>query len=414
MVLYANAKRSVAQIWCCSQNRKKRGPIFLLLSLVSSSAALPPTTMPPPPPVDAVSSVFRECHVWEDALQQQLDIVRRCILPLSASNHKGSMGRIGVLGGSDLYTGAPYFAALAALRTGADLAAVFTAATAAGPIRSYSPELMVQTVYNDNDDSLWKDDMELEGMEMEDRMVAAVVATFDRLHCLVIGPGLGRRPFVQRAVARIVRHARERQLHLVLDADALALVSSSSSNNPDHYHLLQGYSRAVITPNAVEYQRLVSAAAARNNTTNNHTVHDDDSDNDTIDPSVLQSVTVVRKGATDEIQIDGRTLFSCREPGGLKRAGGIGDVLAGAIGTLIAWQVVMVLKQNNNNTETYNNNNTDRAVVDLPLACWTACCLVKRATKRAFGIHRRAMGATHVLEQLGPTLQEMVGPEEDL
>jgi hypothetical protein len=76
------------------------------------------------------------------------EALRRCILPLSPASHKGSSGRVGVLGGSARYTGAPYYAAMASLKTGADLAFVFCAQEAAVPIKSYSPELMVAPVYS--------------------------------------------------------------------------------------------------------------------------------------------------------------------------------------------------------------------------------------------------------------------------
>lgn len=48
-----------------------------------------------------------------------------------------------MFGGSEDYTGAPYFASMSALRTGADLAFVFTAEEAAPALKAYSPELMV-------------------------------------------------------------------------------------------------------------------------------------------------------------------------------------------------------------------------------------------------------------------------------
>ena len=47
--------------------------------------------------------------------------------PLSSSSHKGSHGRIAILGGSNKYTGAPYYAAQAALNCGVDLGTVFCA-----------------------------------------------------------------------------------------------------------------------------------------------------------------------------------------------------------------------------------------------------------------------------------------------
>lgn len=58
---------------------------------------------------------------------------------LDHSSYKGQHGRIGIVGGSEQYTGAPYYAGASALRTGADLATVFCAEAAAIPIKSYSP-----------------------------------------------------------------------------------------------------------------------------------------------------------------------------------------------------------------------------------------------------------------------------------
>ena len=74
--------------------------------------------------------------------------MKKCVIPLSATSYKGSSGRIGVLGGSARYTGAPYYAAMASLKVGADLAFVFCAQEASVPIKCYSPELMVAPVYS--------------------------------------------------------------------------------------------------------------------------------------------------------------------------------------------------------------------------------------------------------------------------
>lgn len=74
--------------------------------------------------------------------------ISKCIMPLTFDSHKGSSGRVGILGGSAQYTGAPYYAAMASLKAGADLAYIFCAEEAALPIKSYSPELMVAPVYS--------------------------------------------------------------------------------------------------------------------------------------------------------------------------------------------------------------------------------------------------------------------------
>lgn len=72
-----------------------------------------------------------------------LERIRAVIPPLSNDWHKGQAGRIGIIGGSVEFTGAPYFAAISALKVGADIVHVFCQQQAAPVIKSYSPELIV-------------------------------------------------------------------------------------------------------------------------------------------------------------------------------------------------------------------------------------------------------------------------------
>ena len=48
--------------------------------------------------------------------------VKQLIPTLSHSAYKGSNGRVGIIGGSVEYTGAPYYAAISILKMGCDLA----------------------------------------------------------------------------------------------------------------------------------------------------------------------------------------------------------------------------------------------------------------------------------------------------
>ena len=84
---------------------------------------------------------------WLDVATATTSIVP----PFDANSHKGSMGRIGVIGGSQDYCGAPYYAAVSALKFGADLSWVYCSQEAAIPIKSYSPELMVTPFYDDRE-----------------------------------------------------------------------------------------------------------------------------------------------------------------------------------------------------------------------------------------------------------------------
>ncbi len=243
----------------------------------------------------------------------------------------------------------------------------------------------------------------------------------DRLHVLVIGPGLGRCPLVMQAVARIIREARHRQLALVLDADALFLLTL-----PEYQTLLQGYSKAILTPNAVEYQRLLQAAGSNNS--DDHNDRDDDT-TARLQQSFDQAIVVV-KGRHDQVirltqedhDVDNdetqcRRRLICTEEGGLKRSGGIGDVLSGTLGTLVSWHEILQKQPppqqpakpiSSNISKSPVTTHLDESSTDWLLwSCWTACCITKRATKRAFDRKKRAMTAPDILQEIGPTVEDM-------
>ena len=75
-----------------------------------------------------------------------LQKVKTIVPKLTNTMRKGECGRIAVFGGCVLYTGAPYFAAISALKCGADLVHVFCEKAAGSVIKGYSPELIVHPV----------------------------------------------------------------------------------------------------------------------------------------------------------------------------------------------------------------------------------------------------------------------------
>ena len=79
----------------------------------------------------------------------------------------------------------------------------------------------------------------------------------ESLHALVIGPGLGRCPLVLEAAARIIQIAMDQNLPLVMDADALFLLTLPAYQDLLKTSPSSGASSAVVlTPNAMELQRL--------------------------------------------------------------------------------------------------------------------------------------------------------------
>ena len=83
-----------------------------------------------------------------DASVDRFRYLMRQLLPnYSRTQYKGQNGKVAVIGGSMTYTGAPYFVAMASLRTGSDLAFIYCHENAAIPIKSYSPELIVTSIF---------------------------------------------------------------------------------------------------------------------------------------------------------------------------------------------------------------------------------------------------------------------------
>lgn len=212
-----------------------------------------------------------------------------------------------------------------------------------------------------------------------DNMVDTVAQMMESLHSLVIGPGLGRCPLVLEAASRIIQLAMEKNVPLVIDADALFLLTL-----PEYRGLLTvkatspsgADSVVVLTPNIMELKRMEGMEQSWD----------------------MDRVIVVQKGHVDVIayHVEGQSKrIKCKDEGGLKRSGGIGDVLAGTLGTFLAWN--NILSKSGNESRRY-----------APLACWMACCLIKRSTKEAFQQHHRAMTAPDVLNVLGPTFQKMI------
>lgn len=147
----------------------------------------------------------------------------------------------------------------------------------------------------------------------------------DRLHVVVLGPGLGRDSLMQETAAQIIKEVRKRKMPLVVDADGLFLVQ----NRPDVVH---GYASAVLTPNVMEFKRLCEKMGVDPDQV--------DGGKDKVCAELARrfgGVTIVQKGKQDIIS-NGKETMICDIEGGLKRCGGQGDVLTGCLGTLLAWK----------------------------------------------------------------------------
>lgn len=116
--------------------------------------------------------------------------------------HKGSNGKVAVVGGCFEYTGAPYYAGVSALKSGCDLAHVFCTRSAGIPIKSYSPELIVHPTLDASDESLIED-----FEEYSLKIYQKTSKWFRTMNVFIIGPGLGQDKFLlEHLVPKLVQN----------------------------------------------------------------------------------------------------------------------------------------------------------------------------------------------------------------
>jgi len=246
-------------------------------------------------------SIYIHSSYKVEEMDKFIRSMKKLIPPLNYSSHKGQSGRIAVIGGSEEFTGAPYFAAISALKVGADLIHVFCSKSASPVIKSYSPELIVHPLLD------------------ESNGLIEMLKWLERMNAVVIGPGLGRLPETFDVVTKIISYLRENEIPVVIDADGLFLISKQ----PD---IIKGYTKAVLTPNVVEFKRLTKVM----------NISSDSQNQATNLSKALNGVVIVQKGFEDQIS-DERSIVNVLEKGSPRRCGGQGDLLSGSLATFMFW-----------------------------------------------------------------------------
>ncbi len=209
--------------------------------------------------------------------------------PRRPTSHKGSHGRLVVIGGDHGTAGAIRMAGEAALRAGAGLVKVLTRSENIAPILTARPELMVAVLTPD-----------------------ALEESLEWADVVVIGPGLGQQEWGKKALQKVENFRKP----MLWDADALNLLAI----NPDKRH------NRVITPHPGEAARLLGCSIA-------------EIENDRL-LSAQRLVkryggVVVLKGAGTVVASEQNALGIIDTGNAGMASGGMGDVLSGIIGALL-------------------------------------------------------------------------------
>lgn len=228
--------------------------------------------------------------------------VEDVVKPRAPEAHKGDFGRLLVIGGSEIYSGAPALVALAALRTGVDLVFVAAPERAANSIASFSPNLIT---------------IGLEGEHLNESGLDTLRAHIQRSTCVALGPGLGTDSETVNAVTKILDVLRGLRKPALIDADAIKAMGKTQG--------AAGFP-VVVTPHAGEFQVLSGRAPSADLRTRSEEARS---------LAATLKGTVLLKGHVDIIS-DGERVKLNRTGNPAMTVGGTGDVLSGVVAGLMA------------------------------------------------------------------------------
>ncbi len=231
-------------------------------------------------PTEKISAIKPSSKLLQDT---PLPVRHRCA-------HKGHNGHVLLVGGNIGYAGAIRLAAEAALRSGAGLVSVATRAVHSHVINLGRPEIMCHSVENQK---------QLQGL-------------LNKVNVIVIGPGLGQSLWALEMFSSVL--AADKQC--IIDADALNLLAKNPAKSNDW----------ILTPHPGEAARLLSCSTSE-------IAFDRFKAIDSLQKQY--GGICLLKGAGTLVKGDnGISISTTGNPG--MASGGMGDVLAGMIGGLVA------------------------------------------------------------------------------
>ncbi|MBI2076082.1 MAG: NAD(P)H-hydrate dehydratase [Candidatus Aenigmarchaeota archaeon] len=228
-------------------------------------------------------------------------ILKRVYKKRKAWSRKGDFGKLLVIGGSKLYTGAPFLAGLAALRAGCDLVTV-AAPERAADIAAKNLNLITYP---------------LKGDFLARKHLGELKKLTKGMDAIVIGNGLGRH---KETIKAVIQFLRENSLPAVIDADAIHAVAGNKKSIRNNF---------IITPHAGEFYALTGKKVSIEVKARSKSVK--------AAASGLHC-TILLKGHADIISDGNKTAINKTGNVFMTKAG-TGDVLAGVCGSLMAQKI---------------------------------------------------------------------------
>ena len=231
------------------------------------------------------------------------ELVKHLLHPRAADCHKGHFGHVLVVGGDAGMGGAVLMAAEASARTGAGLTSVATHPSHAASFMVRRPELMVLGAEHPH----------------------VINALGERATTLVLGPGLGRSAWSAAMFDQALALATRCAIPVILDADGLNLLAAIG-----HTHPSAKRGNWILTPHAGEAARLL--------TTTREAVEANREDAVRSMQQQYGGVAILKgHGTLVCYERDGsQAVERCQHGNPGMATGGMGDVLSGILGGLVA------------------------------------------------------------------------------
>ena len=236
------------------------------------------------------------CDDMDAPSAMEKDDVARLLGSRPVDCHKGTYGRVLVIGGNVGMCGAAYLSTLGAYRSGAGLVEIFADVENRVPIQTLIPEAVMTCT-----------DFDLPELAKLDKALS-------RASSVCIGMGMGCSAGAKKILAYTLENVK---CPVVIDADALNMISHSGLEIP---------ANAVITPHPMELSRLTGKSVS-------------DLKGDLVGNAVAfakdNRCVIVAKDARSVIS-DGETVIINSSGSPALAKGGSGDVLAGVIGAFLS------------------------------------------------------------------------------
>ncbi|MEO8480280.1 MAG: NAD(P)H-hydrate dehydratase, partial [Gemmatimonadota bacterium] len=221
---------------------------------------------------------------------------RAAYRPFVVDDHKGTRGRVVIVGGREGMTGAARLVARAAFASGAGLVHVATDTASAIILAAAEPDVQVLCTRWDG---------------APDESLLELVRSAD---VVIVGPGLGREPGVRALVEGVIAHAGR----LVLDADGLQAFAGDATALAT---MLVGIP-TILTPHPGEFRALFPDIPLDDPWEAAHAA------------AMRMGQVVLLKGVPTVIASRGSTTLTVARGNPGLATGGSGDVLSGIIGAL--------------------------------------------------------------------------------